>query len=158
MARSSYTFTWQMVYEIEFASVIRGHHVYKAEWSPQLGERLVCRKDDRKEAKEHDEYAIGTFIQDSGKLVGHVPIELSFLVFTFLRAHEDNAVEVKVTGKRKLENGLVVPGTFKAVTRSRRLGAKFNEELDKVKLLCAHMDIEIKQMRSKPLKNIDFEF
>ena len=62
MASASYTFTWQMVCGIEFASVIRGHHVYKTEWSPKLGERLVCRKDERKEAKEHDEYAVGTFI------------------------------------------------------------------------------------------------
>ena len=45
----------------------------------------MCRKDERKEAKEHDEYTVGTFIQESSKLVGHVPIELSFLVFTFLR-------------------------------------------------------------------------
>ena len=92
---SSTAFTWQMVYEIEFASVIRGHHVYKTEWSLKLGERLVCRKDERKEAKEHDEYAVGTFIQESSKLVGHVPIELSFLVFTFLRAHEDNQMVVE---------------------------------------------------------------
>ena len=141
-----------MVYEIEFASVIRGHHVYKTEWSPKLVERLVCLKDERKEAKEHDEYAVGTFIQESSKLVGHVPIELSFLVFTFLRAHEDNQVVVEVTGSRKLENGLVIPGTFKAVTRSRRLGAKFYEELNKVKQLCAHMDISIKEMRSKPVR------
>ena len=133
-------------------SVIRGHHVYKTEWSPKPGERLVCRKDERKEAKEHDEYAVGTFIQESSKLVGHVPIELSFLVFTFLRAHEDNQVVVEVTGSRKLENGLVIPGTFKAVTRSRRLGAKFYEELNKVKQLCAHMDISIKEMRSKPVR------
>ena len=93
----------------------------------------MCRKDERKEAKEHDEYAVGTFIQESSKLVGHLPIELSFLVFTFLRAHEDNQV---VVGSRKLENGLVIPGTFK-VTRSRRLGAKIYEELNKVKQLCA---------------------
>ena len=92
---SSTAFTWQMVYEIEFASVIRGHHVYKTEWSLKLGERLVCRKDERKEAKEHDEYAVGTFIQESSKLVGHVPIKLSFLVFTFLRAHEDNQMVVE---------------------------------------------------------------
>ena len=103
-------------------SVRREHHVYKTECSPKPGERLVCRKDERKEAKEHDEYAVGTFIQESSKLVGHVPIELSFLVFTFLRAHEDNQVVVEVTGSRKLENGLVIPGTFRAVTRSRRLG------------------------------------
>ena len=130
----------------------RGHHVYKTEWSPKLGERLLCRKDQRKEAKEHDEYAVGTFIQESSKLVGYVLIELSFLMFTFLRAHEDNQVVVEVTGSRKLENGLVIPGTFKAVTRSRRLGAKFYEELNKVKQLCAHMDISIKEMRSKPVR------
>ena len=114
----------------------------------------MCRKDERKEAKEHDEYAVGTFIQESSKLVGHVPIELSFLVFTFLRAQEDNQVVVEVTGSRKLENGLVIPGTlnFEAVTRSRRLGAKFYEELNKVKQLCAHMDISIKEMRSKPVR------
>ena len=50
----------------------------------------MCRKDERKEAKEHDEYAVGTFIQESRGLVGHVLIELSFLVLTFLRAHDDN--------------------------------------------------------------------
>ena len=73
-----------MVYDIEFASLIRRHHVYKTEWSPKLGERLVSRKDERNEPKEHDEYAVGAFIQESSKLVGHVLIELSFLVFTFL--------------------------------------------------------------------------
>ena len=113
----------------------------------------MYRKDERKEAKEHDEYAVGTIIQESSKLVGHVPIELSFLVFTFLRAHEDNQVVVEVTGSRKLENGPVIPGTFKAVTRNRRLGAKFYEELNnKVKQLCAHMNISIKEMRSKPVR------
>ena len=66
--------------------------------------------------------------------------------------HEDYQVVVEVTGSRKLENGLVIPGTFKAVTRSRRLGAKFYEELNKVKQLCAHMDISIKEMRSKPVR------
>ena len=144
MACASYTFTWQMVYEIEFASVIRGHHVYKTEWSPKLGERLICQNDEWKEAKEHDECAVGTFIQEGSKLVGHLPIKLSFLVFTFLQAHADNQVVVEVTGSRKLENGLVIPGTFKAVKRSQWLGAKFYEELNKVKQLCAHMDISIK--------------
>ena len=46
------------------------------------------------------------------KLVGHVPIELFFLVFTFLRAHEDNQVAVEVTGSRKLENGLFEGGAL----------------------------------------------
>ena len=77
----------------------------------------------------------------------------SSFMFTFLRAHEDNQLVVEVTGSRKLENGPVIPGTFKAVTRSRRLGAKFYEELNnKVKQLCAHMNISIKEMRSKPVR------
>ena len=50
------------------------------------------------------------------------------------------------------ENGLVIPGPLKAVTRSRRLGAKFYEEVNKVKQLCAQMDIPIKEMRSKPVR------
>ena len=91
----------------------------------------MCRKDERKEAKEHDEYAVGTFIQESSKLVGHVPIELSFLLFTFLRAREDNQVVGEVTGSRKLENGLVIPGTFKAVTRSRDWEQSFTRNLIK---------------------------
>ena len=76
----------------------------------------------------------------------------SSFMFTFLRAHEDNQLVVEVTGSRKLENGLVIPGTFKAVTMSRRLGSKFYEELNKVKQLRAHMDISIKEMRSKPVR------
>ena len=38
-------------YEVEFSSVIRGHHVYKAAWSPIIGESLACRKDDVKKLK-----------------------------------------------------------------------------------------------------------
>ena len=37
-----------MVYEIEFASVIRRHHVYKTEWSPKLGEGLVGKTNDKR--------------------------------------------------------------------------------------------------------------
>ena len=57
------------VYEVEFSSVIRGHHVYKAAWSPIIGESLACRKDNRKEAKEHDEYAVGTYLDIALRLI-----------------------------------------------------------------------------------------
>jgi len=113
------------VYEVEFLSVIRGHHVYKAAWSPIIGESLACRKDDLKEAKEHDEYAVGTYLEADNKLVGHVPMELSFLMFTFLKARHENKVQVKVTGSSRLENGLVVPGSFLARTTSRAIATKF---------------------------------
>ena len=64
---------------------------------------LACRNDDHKEAKEHDEYAVGTYLEADNKLVWHVPMELSFLIFTFLKSRHENKVQVKVkkkTGKR----------------------------------------------------------
>ena len=82
------------MYEVQFTSVIRGHHIYKSVWTPTLGEKLTCREDDRKEARQHDEYAIGTYLEDNTdrELVGHVPMELSYLIYTFLRACDDNEV------------------------------------------------------------------
>ena len=56
-------------------------------------------------------------------------MELSYLVYTFLRAYNNNEVSVKVTGSRRLENGLVVPGTFKARTPSRAIATKFEWEI-----------------------------
>ena len=96
------------VHEVEFSSVIRGHHVYKAAWSPIIGESLACRKDDRKEAKEHNEYAVGTYLEADNKLDGHVPMELSFLIFTFLKARHENNVQVKVTGSTGTPNENIV--------------------------------------------------
>ena len=64
MARSSFHYLkWNFVFEVQFTSVIRGHHIYKSVWTPTLGEKLNCREDDRKEVKQHDEYAIGTYLK-----------------------------------------------------------------------------------------------
>ena len=140
------------MYEVQFTSVIRGHHIYKSVWTPTLGEKLTCREDDRKEARQHDEYAIGTYLEDNTdrELVGHVPMELSYLIYTFLRACDDNEVSVKVTGSRRLENGLVVPGTFKARTPRRAIATKFEREILRPKELCAHMDISVETLRKIP--------
>ena len=56
-----------------------------------------------------------------------VSMELSFLIFTFLKARYENKVQVKVTGSRRLENGLVVPGAFLARTTSRAIATKFED-------------------------------
>ena len=68
-----------------------------------MGEKLNCREDDCKEAKQHDEYAIGTYLEacTGTELVGHVPMELSYLINTFLRAYDDNEVSAKVTRRVK---------------------------------------------------------
>ena len=107
----------------------------------QLWERN-CHEDDRKEAKQHDENAIGMYLEaiTSRELVGHLPMKLSYLIYTFLRAYDDNEVSVKVTGSRRLENRLVVPGTFKARTPSRAIATKFEREILWLKVLSTHMD------------------
>ena len=98
MARSSFHYLkWKIVFEVQFTSVIRCHHIYKSLWTQTLGEKLNCREDDRKEAKQHDEHAIGTYLEayTSSELVGHVPMELSYLIYKFLRAYDDNEVSAK---------------------------------------------------------------
>ena len=88
-----------------------------------MGEIPQCKKDNRQEALDHDEHAVGVYKFESDDaetmLVGHVPIELSMLLSRFLKASEKNAVEVKVCGKRLREVGLVIPGHYKARTKSR---------------------------------------
>ena len=84
------------------------------------------------------------------ELVEHVPMELSYLIYTFLRAYDDNEVSAKVTGSRRLENGLVVPGTFKARTTSWAIATKFERDILRLKELCAHMDILVETLRKIP--------
>ena len=64
-------------------------------------------------------YAIGTYLEvnTGSELVGHVPLELSYLIYTFLRAYNDNEISVKVTGSRRLENGLAVSFVVPASSR-----------------------------------------
>ena len=57
MARANGVPERRLQYDIDFESVVRGHHIYKAVWKPEIGERLVCKKDDRKEAALYDENA-----------------------------------------------------------------------------------------------------
>ena len=92
--------------------------MYKAVWSPKIGEKLECYEDTRKEAKDYDKHSVGIFklSRKEGKktLVGHIPVELSSLIDYFLKIEETNRVIAEVTGKRKHEVGLVVPAKFTA--------------------------------------------
>ena len=87
-------------------------------WKPEIGERLVCKKDDRKEPALYDENAIGVYMQlEVDKkpefiLVGHLPMELSFLMHSFLKSRNDNILIAEVIGARKRENGLVLRWVF----------------------------------------------
>ena len=59
-------------YIIEFESFVTGHHVYKAVWSPFIGESLntIMELDN-----VHDKYAVKVLKNQA--VVGHVPREIS---------------------------------------------------------------------------------
>jgi len=64
--------------------------------------------------KEHDDFAIGIYknIENAETLVGHLPMELSFLLCKYLEAKKDCGLTFSPTGQRLLEDGLVVPGKY----------------------------------------------
>ena len=59
-----------LVESFEKASVVRGHHIYKAVWMPTLGEELLLEPEDD---NEHDKYAVSVVRSSDSCVVGHVP-------------------------------------------------------------------------------------
>ena len=78
-----------------FNSFVRGHHVYKDEWTPTVGESLNC-------VREQDKNA-GAVMRDD-KVVGHVPLSYSRCVSQFLEI-SSSTVTCTVTGRRVNRGG-----------------------------------------------------
>ena len=137
---------------LEFHSVARGHHIYKKIWTPVSGEKLACKHDTREEAQLYDDYAVGMYLDEGEgiekKLVGHVPIELSFLLCKFL-ARKGCHLKFSPTGSRYLEDGLVVPGKYLASAEDKKLIAILKKELDKKAERRLHMNIIVKEITAK---------
>ena len=155
MARVENACSLVMFYETKFTSVIRGHHGYKARWTPVIGEKLLCKNDKREEAKAYDDFAVGLYKdgKDSSScsdvLVGHVPIELSHLVCTFLNAQDSNESDAEVIGKRTLENGLVVPAIYSLRTRNKNISDVLNRELQAIKEKMKYKNVVIEKTVKK---------
>ena len=49
---------FEMVYKLNFETVIREHHVHR---SSVIGGKLECYEDTRKEAKDYDKHSVGIF-------------------------------------------------------------------------------------------------
>ena len=129
---------FDLCFEINFKTVIRGHHVYKSIWTPLIGQVLIAKPDERREALDYDKYSIGIFKRSEEgtttlTLVGHVPVELSKLLNQFWKAGTGNGIYVEITGKRKREVGLVVPAKFSARTNCSRTAKVLHEQLVKIK-------------------------
>ena len=58
-------------------SSMHGHHIYMQEWTPFIGEKLECQ---REEVNEQDPYAVVIVTRTAAyrtKVVGHVPKNIS---------------------------------------------------------------------------------
>ena len=85
MPRTS-SITHKMNYRFEFHRAIRGHHIYKDVWVPCIGQKLKCKTNILEEAMEYDKNSIGVFkSEDPAMLVGHLPIDFSYLLKYFLK-------------------------------------------------------------------------
>ena len=62
-------------------SCVRGHHVYKTVWTPQVGETLFSQPEF---GNVHDPHAVAIATGDE-MIVGHVPRKVSAICHLFLR-------------------------------------------------------------------------
>ena len=102
-----------------------------------------------KPAELYHENAIGVYKQLEVEqkpefiLVGHLPMELSFLMHSFLKSRDDNILIAEVTGARKRENGLVVPCVYHGRSTSFQVAKILKKQLIKASALFIHMKIEV---------------
>lgn len=87
-------------------SVLRGYHKYKEIWNPQVQDSFEVRIE---EGNRHDRYAVAAQVNE--EVVGHVPREISKIVYYFLR--NNGSVCGTVIGRRKRSTkymkGLEIP-------------------------------------------------
>ena len=84
--------------QFEVSSVIRGHHVYKHNWSPFNGEELTCL---REEGNDKDCYSVAVTKSGSG-VVGRVQRRISAACALFLQ--KGGSICCTVTGARRYYN------------------------------------------------------
>lgn len=97
-----------------YHSVVRGHHVFKAIWTPYAGELLSVQEE---LDNEHDSYAVS--VQKDGIIVGHVPREVSRIFMFFIR--HGGTIVCEVVGHRRLGKGLEVPCCYKLTGKPKHV-------------------------------------
>ena len=153
------------VFEVE--SSVRGHHVYMQEWTPFIGEKLECQ---REETNEQDPYAVA-IVKTAGRrtklVVGHVSRRISAACSLFLQ--RSGNIECTITGTRRYsldlpQGGLEVPctlhfsGDAKLMLKITKLLKLKNELINTSDTSCAHDGVEkdeilIQQLTKSETKN-----
>jgi len=96
-----------MAQSLRIESVVRRHRIYKAVWSPCLGEEWETQ---RELDNEHDQFAVA--VTKTGQMVGYMPIEISRISWYFLECRTSH-ISCKISEKRKhSEKDLEVPCTY----------------------------------------------
>lgn len=90
--------------DLEIHSTIRGYHHYKTVWTATIGQTLQVQ---REHGNTHDVFAV-CIKNDSNITVGHVPIKLSRIFWSYLE--RGGCVQVVVTGPRMFATDLVQGG------------------------------------------------
>ena len=101
---------------------IHGHHVNKNVQAPFVGEVLLVEQEDH-----NPENCFAVAILKSGEIVGHVPREISRIIWYFIE--HDGTVSCEVTGPRKQGVGLVVPCHYTFC--AKKLISKLHQKLAK---------------------------
>ncbi len=93
-------------FEYSIDSAIRGYHVYKNIWIPEIGEGLQLSQENGNEA---DQFAGATYKEEA--VVGHVPREISRICWYFLE--HDGEILCEVNGNKQrsplAQGGLEIP-------------------------------------------------
>ena len=88
---------------------LSGFHVYKAIWELKVSEKLACSHE---ENNRDDPFTIKTCQLDSGKIVGHLPMELSRISKFILDRGAKIEVKLRETHYRRspvVQGGLEIP-------------------------------------------------
>ena len=95
-------------------SHIKGYHVYKGIWTPDLNEKLSSEVEPDNII---DKYAVA--VKKEGKVVGHLPLgkngKFAKMIFYFLKADHYGKCDVTVTGRAVNlgdDDGMQVPCTL----------------------------------------------
>ncbi len=87
-------------------SVIRGHHISKSFWRPVAGENVAVACEP---SNPYDSHAVS--VNKGGNIIGHVPRNISRIIYSFLS--QGGTIECEVVGPRKYGTGLEVPCIYK---------------------------------------------
>ena len=79
--------------------VIRGYHVYKAIWTPEIGKILQCKQE---RGNLEDSYTVS--VMKDYTIVGHVPHEKSHVMWYFIK--HNLVVTCQVTNQQNMVKGL----------------------------------------------------